>query len=65
MSEQRKPTNEKLLFHGTTPDVVDAICTRNFDQRRGVHWRKEKLNVYKTSYIFNELMMEKVITSEA
>ena len=33
MREQRKPMSEKLLFHGTTPDVVDAICTRNFDHR--------------------------------
>nr|XP_058973419.1 protein mono-ADP-ribosyltransferase PARP11-like [Pocillopora verrucosa] len=33
MREQRKPMNEKFLFHGTTPDVVDAICTRNFDHR--------------------------------
>lgn len=24
---------EKLLFHGTTPDVVDAICKHNFDHR--------------------------------
>ena len=24
---------EKLLFHGTTSDVVDAICKHNFDHR--------------------------------
>ena len=24
---------EKLLFHGTTSDVVDAICKQNFDHR--------------------------------
>ncbi|XP_078359266.1 protein mono-ADP-ribosyltransferase TIPARP-like [Oculina patagonica] len=24
---------EKLLFHGTTPDVIDAICKQNFDHR--------------------------------
>ena len=33
MREQLKPVGEKLLFHGTTSDVVDAICTRNFDHR--------------------------------
>ena len=33
MREQLKPIREKLLFHGTTSDVVDAICTRNFDHR--------------------------------
>lgn len=33
MREQRKPMREKWLFHGTTPDVIDAICTRNFDHR--------------------------------
>lgn len=33
MREQLKPRSEKLLFHGTTSDVVDAICTRNFDHR--------------------------------
>ncbi|XP_078357678.1 protein mono-ADP-ribosyltransferase TIPARP-like isoform X2 [Oculina patagonica] len=26
-------TMEKLLFHGTTPDVIDAICKQNFDHR--------------------------------
>ena len=26
-------TIEKLLFHGTTPDVIDAICKQNFDHR--------------------------------
>ena len=25
--------NEKQLFHGTSPDVVDAICKQNFDWR--------------------------------
>lgn len=25
--------NEKRLFHGTSPDVVDAICKQNFDWR--------------------------------
>ncbi len=24
---------EKLLFHGTTTDVIDAICKQNFDHR--------------------------------
>ena len=24
---------EKLLFHGTTSDVIDAICKQNFDHR--------------------------------
>ena len=33
MREQRKSMREKWLFHGTTSDVVDAICTRNFDHR--------------------------------
>lgn len=33
MKDRQKPTRERLLFHGTTPDVVDAICTHNFDHR--------------------------------
>ena len=33
MREQLKPIREKFLFHGTTSNVVDAICTRNFDHR--------------------------------
>ncbi|XP_027041652.1 TCDD-inducible poly [ADP-ribose] polymerase-like [Pocillopora damicornis] len=32
---------EKLLFHGTSSDVVDAICKQNFDHRlRGKHGTK-------------------------
>ncbi|XP_022810083.1 TCDD-inducible poly [ADP-ribose] polymerase-like isoform X2 [Stylophora pistillata] len=31
MKKKGKPWREKLLFHGTTSDVVDAICTQNFD----------------------------------
>ena len=33
--------NEKQLFHGTSPDVVDAICKQNFD------WRKSGKNATK------------------
>ena len=32
---------EKLLFHGTSSDVVDAICKQNFDHRlQGKHGTK-------------------------
>lgn len=27
------PLNEKTLFHGTSPDAVEAICKQNFDWR--------------------------------
>ncbi|XP_078357686.1 protein mono-ADP-ribosyltransferase TIPARP-like isoform X3 [Oculina patagonica] len=37
MKKKLKASNndeiEKLLFHGTTPDVIDAICKQNFDHR--------------------------------
>lgn len=33
MEKKRKPRCEKLLFHGTTSNVIDAICTHNFDHR--------------------------------
>jgi len=28
-----EPLNEKFLFHGTSKNAVDAICTNNFDWR--------------------------------
>ena len=28
-----EPVNEKFLFHGTSRNAVDAICTNNFDWR--------------------------------
>ena len=34
MSAQRKASiNEKRLFHGTSPNAVEAICKQNFDWR--------------------------------
>lgn len=37
MKKKLKASNhneiEKLLFHGTTSDVIDAICKQNFDHR--------------------------------
>lgn len=33
MSKNRGDANEKLLFHGTSPDTIDHICARNFDFR--------------------------------
>ncbi|XP_068694762.1 zinc finger CCCH-type antiviral protein 1-like [Montipora foliosa] len=34
MSAERKaPINEKQLFHGTSPNAVEAICKQNFDWR--------------------------------
>ncbi|XP_060690798.1 protein mono-ADP-ribosyltransferase TIPARP isoform X1 [Hemiscyllium ocellatum] len=33
MSEMDKILNERHLFHGTSQDVVDAICKHNFDPR--------------------------------
>ena len=37
MKKKLKASNndkiEKFLFHGTTPDVIDAICKQNFDHR--------------------------------
>ena len=37
MKKKLKASNndkiEKSLFHGTTPDVIDAICKQNFDHR--------------------------------
>ena len=37
MKKKLKASNhdriEKLLFHGTTRDVIDAICKQNFDHR--------------------------------
>ena len=40
MREKLKPKSEKLLFHVTTSDVVDAICTRNFDRVCGKNGTK-------------------------
>ena len=40
MREKLKPRSEKLLFHVTTSDVVDAICTRNFDRVCGKNGTK-------------------------
>ena len=33
MIQSRKTVNERRLFHGTSPDVVKAICKYNFDWR--------------------------------
>ncbi|XP_029187554.2 uncharacterized protein LOC114954996 isoform X2 [Acropora millepora] len=33
MRESQQTVDERSLFHGTTPDVVEAICKRNFDWR--------------------------------
>ena len=30
---QQQQVNEKKLFHGTSPEKVEAICERNFDPR--------------------------------
>ena len=40
MREKLKPRSEKLLFHVTTSDVVDAICTHNFDRVCGKNGTK-------------------------
>ena len=32
-ARSQQSVNEKKLFHGTTPDVVEAICKHNFDWR--------------------------------
>ena len=40
MREKLKPRSEKLLFHVTTSDVVDAISTRNFDRVCGKNGTK-------------------------
>ena len=32
-SQNRIPPNEKRLFHGTSPENVEAICRQNFDWR--------------------------------
>ena len=31
--EKKHSANEKLLYHGTSYDVADAICHQNFDSR--------------------------------
>ena len=31
--QKRIPLNEKKLFHGTSPETVEAICKQNFDWR--------------------------------
>ena len=33
MRESQQTVDERTLFHGTTPDAVEAICKRNFDWR--------------------------------
>ena len=33
MRESQQTVDERSLFHGTTPGVVEAICKRNFDWR--------------------------------
>lgn len=33
MQKNRGDANEKLLFHGTSPDTIDQICAQNFDFR--------------------------------
>ena len=33
MRESQQTVDERTLFHGTTPDAVEAICKRNFDCR--------------------------------
>ena len=33
MIESQQTVNERPLFHGTTPEAVEAICKRNFDWR--------------------------------
>lgn len=33
MRENQQTVDERTLFHGTTPDAVEAICKRNFDWR--------------------------------
>ena len=32
-ARSQQAVNEKKLFHGTTPDAVEAICRHNFDWR--------------------------------
>lgn len=33
MSASKHAVNEKQLFHGTSPEIVEAICKQNFDWR--------------------------------
>ena len=33
MRQSEQTVDERALFHGTTPDAVEAICKRNFDWR--------------------------------
>ncbi|XP_068739317.1 protein mono-ADP-ribosyltransferase TIPARP-like [Montipora capricornis] len=33
LAQSKEDTNEKTLFHGTSPDAVEAICKQNFDWR--------------------------------
>ena len=61
MKKKLKASNhdkiEKLLFHGTTPDVIDAICKQNFDHRmrgkNGTKYGKGSYFAVKASYSNN------------
>ena len=33
LASRKSSANEKQLFHGTNPEIVDAICKQNFDWR--------------------------------
>ena len=45
--EKKHSPNEKLLYHGTSYDVADAICFQNFDFRL---WGKNATRFGKGTY---------------
>ena len=66
---------EKLLFHGTSSDVIDAICKHNFDHRchgkNGTKYGKGSYFAVKASYSNNycngmtrSMFLARVLTGE-